>query len=122
VTAQKTNAEAKSAWLVTWEGTSSVSEDPVAAILNYRMSVSRVKDFVGLLYASFKYSHREKLLVAKNVKANPYPATMTLFQHVHCGHNPLLHARLVSELKVVDGILKWKEPPSDTKRRARISQ
>jgi hypothetical protein len=117
-----TDAESKSAWLVTWEGTSCVPEDPVAAILNYRMSVSRLKDFVGLLYASFKYSHREKLLVAKNAKENPYPATMTLFQHVHCGHNPLLHARLVSELKVVDGILKWTEPPSDTKRRAKISQ
>ena len=32
------DAEAKSAWLVTWEGTSGVPEDPIAAILNYRMS------------------------------------------------------------------------------------
>jgi hypothetical protein len=44
------------------------------------MSASRVKDFVGLLYASLKYSPTEKLLVAKNTKANPYPAAMTLFQ------------------------------------------
>jgi hypothetical protein len=122
MTTQKTYAEAKSAWLVTWEGTSRVPEDPVAAILNYRMSAIRVKDFVGLLYASLKYSPREKLLVAKNTKANPYPAAMTLFQRIHCGDNPLLHARLVSELKVVDGILKWTESPSETERRAKISQ
>jgi hypothetical protein len=31
-------------------------------------------------------------------KANPYPATITLFQHIHCGDNPFLHARLVSDL------------------------
>src|ERR1035438_790623 len=112
---KKTDA-AKSAWLVTWEGTSSAPENPVAAILNYRMSASRVKDFVELLYVSLTCSPREKLIVAKNAKVNPYPAEMTLFQRIHCGHNPLLHARLVSELKVIDGILNWTEPPSDTER------
>jgi hypothetical protein len=81
-----------------------------------------VKDFVELLYASMTYSPREKLLVAKNPKANPYPATMTLFQRIHCGHNPLLHARLVSELKVVDGTFKWTESPTETQRRAKISR
>jgi hypothetical protein len=38
MTAKKTDAEAKSAWLVTWEGTSSGPDDPIAAILNYRLS------------------------------------------------------------------------------------
>src|ERR1022692_4174823 len=119
-TADKLDAEAKSAWLVTWEGTCGVPEDPVAAILNYRMSASSVKDFVELLYASSWYSFREKLLIAKNAKTNPYPATMTPFQHIHCGHNPLLHARLVSDLKVVDETSEWTEPPSEPERRAKM--
>ena len=121
-TAQRSDAEAKSAWLLTWEGTSGVPEDPVAAILNYRMSANSVQGFIELLYASRMYSPREKLLVAKNPKANLYPATITPFQHIHCGDNPFLHARLVSELKVVEGALKWTEPPSETARRAKISQ
>jgi hypothetical protein len=120
VTAKKPDAEAKSAWLITWEGTSGVPDDPIAAILNYRLSVSSVKDFVELLYASLTYSPREKLLLAKDRKANPYPATMTLFQHIHCGHNPHLHARLVSSVKVTDGMPTWIEPLSEPERRARI--
>jgi hypothetical protein len=122
MTAKKTDAEAKSAWLVTWEGTSSVPGDPIAAILNYRRSANSVRDFVELLYASLTYSPQEKLLLAKDPKTNPYPATKTHFQHIHCGHNPHLHARLVSGLKVIDGTPTWTEPPSEPERRARISQ
>lgn len=87
MTAKKPDTKEKSAWLITWEGTSGVPDDPIAAILNYRLSVSSVKNFVELLYASLTYSPREKLLLAKDRKANPYPATMTLFQHIHCGHS-----------------------------------
>ena len=94
-TTRKSDAEVKSAWVVTWKGTSRVSEDAVA-ILNYRMSARSVQDFVELLYASLIYSPRDKLLVAKNRKANPYRATMTLFQRIDCGDNPFLYARLVS--------------------------
>ena len=118
----KTDVQAKSAWLVTWEGTSDVPEDPVAAILHHRMSVSTVKDFVERLYVSLTYSPREKLLFVKNPRANPYPADMTLFEHVHCGHNPSLHARLVSALRVVDGVLRWTEPLSAAERRTKISR
>jgi hypothetical protein len=122
MTTKKNDAEAKSAWLVTWEGTSGVPDDSIAAILNYRLSASSVKDFVELLHASLTYSPQEKLRLAKDPKTNPYPATMTLFQHIHCGHNPHLHARLVSDLKVTDGELKWTEPQSEPKRRAAISR
>jgi hypothetical protein len=122
MTAKKTDAEAKSAWLVTWEGTSSGPDDPIAAILNYRLSASSVRDFVELLYASLTYSPRDKLLLAKDPKTNPYPATMTRFQNIHCGHNPHLYARLVSGLKVTDGAPTWTEPPSEPERRARISR
>jgi hypothetical protein len=107
---------AKSAWLVTWEGTGGVPEDPIVAILNHRLSASSVKNLVELLYASLSYSFRDKLLVAKDRRANQYQATMTPFQHIHCGDNPWLHARLVSDVRVVDGTPTWEEPPSETER------
>jgi hypothetical protein len=110
-------AEAKSAWLVTWDGTSGIPDDPVAAILNYRASASSVKDFTELLYLTLTGSPAEKLRYAKSAKGTPYPAEMTVFQKITCGHNPHLYARLVMDLKVVDGTLTWKEPLSDTERR-----
>lgn len=122
MTAKRTKVKAKSAWLVTWEGTSSVPDDPVAAILNYRLSASTVKDFVELLYACLTYSPREKLLLAIDRKTNPYRANMTVFQNIDCGHNPHLYARLVSGLKVIDGTLTWIEPPSEPERRGKISR
>ena len=112
MTAKTTDVEMKSAWLVTWDGTSGVLGDPIAAILNYRLSARSVRDFVELLYASLTYSPQEKLRFAKNPKTNPYRATMTLFQHIHCGHNPHLHARLVSGLNVTEGTPTWIEPAS----------
>ena len=123
MTTKKADAEAKSAWLVTWEGTSGVPGDPIAAILNYRLSASSVKDFVELLYASLTYSPQEKVLLANDPKTNRYPATMTPFQQqIHCGHNPHLYARRVSGLKVIDGTPTWTEPPSERERRAGISR
>ena len=53
---KKAAGEAKRAWLVSWVGTSGVPDDPIAAILNYRLSASSVKNFVELLYASLTYS------------------------------------------------------------------
>jgi len=120
MTAKRTDVEAKSAWLVTWDGTSDIPDDPIAAILDYRLSANSVKKFVELLYASLSYSPKEKLRLAKDPKTNPYPATKTLFQQIHCGDNPHLHARLVSGLKATDGKLTWTEPPPEHERRARI--
>ena len=119
---KKIDTEAKSAWLVTWEGTSGVPKDPIAAILNYRLSASSVTDFVELLYASLTYSPQEKLSLAKDAKANPYSAKMTLFEHIHCGDNPHLHARSVTDLRVTDGALTWTEPQSYLDRKAKISR
>lgn len=117
---KKPELEAKSAWLITWDGTSGIPEDPVVAILNYRVSASCVRDFVGLLYVTLSHTAREKLLYAKNPKDTPYPATMTLFQKITCGANPWLYARLVTEIKVIDGKLTWTEPPSDTERNKKL--
>jgi len=109
--------EAKSAWLVTWDGTSGVPEDPVVAILSYRSSASSVKNLVELLYVTLNSTPREKLAYAKSPKDPPCPATMTVFQKINCGHNPWLYARQVTDLKVIDGELTWKEPLSDAERR-----
>jgi hypothetical protein len=122
MSAKTTDMETKSVWLVTWEGTSGVPGDPIAAILNHRRAASWVRDFVELLYAAATYSPQEKLRFAKNPKTNPYRATMTLFQHIHCGHNPHLHARLVSGLSVTEGTPTWIEPASESERWARISR
>jgi hypothetical protein len=122
MSAKRSDAETKSAWLVTWEGMSGVPDDRIAAILNYRLSVHSVKDFVELLYASLRYGPQEKLLLAKDRKNNPYPATMTIFQNIHCGDDPHLYARSVSDLKIIDGKPTWVEPPSETERLARISR
>jgi hypothetical protein len=120
MTTKKLDVETKRAWLVSWEGTSGVPDNPIAAILNYRFSASSVRDFVELLYASLTYTPREKLLLAKDPKCNAYPATMTPFQHIHCGDNPHLHARLVSDLKVTGGWLTWTDPPAEPARRAGV--
>jgi hypothetical protein len=120
--ARKPEAKAKSAWLVTWDGTSGVPEDRVVAILNYRMSASSVKEFVELLYVTLNYTPREKLLYANNPRDNPYPATITVFQKISCGANPSLYARQVTGLKVVDGKPTWTEPLSDPERRKKIGR
>lgn len=113
--------EAKSAWLVTWEGTSDIPPDPVVAILNYRTSAASVKELVEQMYAALSYTPREKLLCAKNRKNNPYPATMSVFQNISCGDNPWLYARLVTDIKVIDGKPNWKEPASDPERTKKLS-
>jgi hypothetical protein len=117
----KPELEAKRAWLVTWDGISGIPEDPVVAILNYRVSPNSVRDFVELLYVTLSYTPREKLLYAKNPKDTPYPAAMTVFQKITCGHNPWLFARQVTELKVVDGKLTWTEPAAETERRKKLN-
>jgi hypothetical protein len=112
----------KNVWLVTWDGSTGVPEDPVVAVLNCRMSVHSVKEFVELLYATLSYTSREKFLYAINRKDNPYPATMNVFEKINCGDNPWLYARLVSNLKVIDGKLTWREPLSDPDRRKKMER
>ena len=72
-TAKTADVQMKTAWLVTWEGTSGLPEDPVAAILHHRMSASTVKDFVERLHVSLTCSPRERLLVGKKPESNPIP-------------------------------------------------
>jgi hypothetical protein len=89
----------------------------VVAIFNYRVSANSVKKLVELLYVTLIGSPREKLAYTKSPKKAVYPADMTEFQKINCGDNPWLYARRVTNLKVTDGVLTWKEPPTDTERR-----
>lgn len=114
----------KSAWLVTWDwaGDHARVEDEVVAVLNYREAPEKVRRFVEQLYASLTYSAREKLLVAKTRKSNPYPAMfgsiggISWQGQITCGHNPWLFARMVRNLRVEiddngDEKLIWDEVP-----------
>ncbi len=111
------------AWLLTWEGTSACADEMgnVAAILNSRMSPVRVKDIAELMYANTEYTLRERVELARNKKNNPWPARfdrirgVTWEGRIVVGHNPWLHARVVSELVVHESEnggqnLTWTEP------------
>src|SRR4051812_37902025 len=87
----------KSAWVVTWFGSNTQNRPPIA-VLDYRLSANSVRDIVGQLFAAHQYSSEEKLRYTKSPKQNPYPPSVSLFQKITCGHNPLLFGRLVSDL------------------------
>jgi hypothetical protein len=104
------------AWLVTWEwvGDHAKRDDKVAAVLNSRLSESRVKELVEFLYLNDSYAVSEKMAVAQRRRDNPYPARVEP-GGIHCGHHPFLRARLVDDLTVecddhgMDTAVAWKE-------------
>ena len=108
----------KTAWLVTWEGTKPPAER-VVAVLNYRFSDTKVRQIVEVLYAALTYTESDKLLSAKP-RQNPYPAKLTHFERIDCGHNPFLYARRVSQVRMEAGKLVWIEPPSATELTRRL--
>ena len=116
------NKLGKSAWLVTWQSMPLLDSEPVAAVLRPQLGAETVRRLVELLYASSEYSTAEKIRWALRPDQNPYPAEFSAINgvpwqgHIHCGHNPLLFARLVDELRVEpqpDGTEKtlWNERP-----------
>lgn len=95
----------------------------VVAILDYRKSVGRVRDFIENLYISDNYSLPEKLTYARNTNFNPYPAQIidlnvrSPYYQITCGDNPCLFGRLVKNIRIsVDTsgkeILLWDEFPT----------
>jgi hypothetical protein len=110
----------KSAWVVTWFGSNTHNKPPLA-ILDYRLSARSVRDIVQMLYAVERYTPEEQLRYVKSPKDNPYPAVMTQFQRITCGHNPLLFARQVSDLHMEGDGLKWTEPPPESKLRRKLT-
>ena len=96
------------AWLVTWEwaGDHAKVDEPVVAVLNYRLGSARVRDFVERLYVALKYDVEEKIALGKQPTSNSYPAQFMTAGgvdwegQIQCGHNPYLFARLVDNLRV----------------------
>jgi hypothetical protein len=111
-------------WLITWEwaGDYAKVENPIAAILNPRLSPKRVSEIIELLYVNRNYSLSERLDYSNNKKFNPYPAEyykingVDYLDRIYCGHMPYLYARKVKDIKVVTNQngkeeLIWKELP-----------
>jgi hypothetical protein len=107
------------AWLVTWEwsGDHAERDDKIAAVLNSRLSSSRVEELVEFLYLNECYSVSEKMAVAQRKRDNPYPAQNDRTKSgplITCGHNPHLEARLVNDLTIesdangFDKAVEWK--------------
>ncbi len=111
-------------WLVTWKwaGNHAKVENPIAAILSFRLSGKRVREIVEQIYVDAKYTLSERASYANNKKFNPYPAHYGTIKgidylgEVYCGHKPYLHARRVDDLKVEmnsngEEKISWKERP-----------
>ena len=112
------------AWLVTWKwaGEYAKVKNPIAIILNSRLSPQRVCEIVELIYVNRYYTLGERLKYSNNKKFNPYPAYYNRINgipwagEIFCGHNPHLFARKVEKLKIGkdengNEILSWKELP-----------
>lgn len=121
------------AWLVRWEwiGDHARVDEPVIAILSPNLGVDNVKTFVERFYAATTYTPGEKLQFMRDPKSNPYRATLgtvkvtmedgTISQipwagEVICGHNPFIHASLVTDLKEIElddpaGAVVWTAQP-----------
>jgi hypothetical protein len=114
------------AWLVTWEwmGDHAKRNDKIAAVLNSRLSASKVSELVEFLYLTEYYTVSEKMAIAQRKRDNPYPARVKTVGGalVGCGHNPFLVARLVDDLTVEsdalgrDMAVKWKTRNGRTER------
>ncbi len=83
-------------WLITWEWMDDQAkvDNPIVAILNYRLSVGQVCEIIELIYINECSSLDERLAYAKNEKDNPYPVKVKgiFSRRITCGHNPFLYA------------------------------
>lgn len=111
---------AKSAWVVTWVGTSGVPADPLVAVMNYRRTSESVRDFVEQFYIVGAYDSRAKLLFAKRSKDNPFRAHLHPFERIICGSGPFLYARRVTDLRYANNQLTWSEPRSTDELRKEL--
>lgn len=115
------NKIAKSAWLVTWDGTTD-EKDNVVAVLNWRMGATRVAEFVETLYVTLLSSPSEKVSFANRPKSNPYRAQKEHFDRIHCGHNPFLYARRVTDISEDGEGIMWTEPPTISEMWRRVAK
>ena len=61
------------AWLVTWVciGDHGKAVQPIAAIINYRIPATKVKEIVELIYVNTYFNLAERLAYVKNRKNTP---------------------------------------------------
>jgi hypothetical protein len=100
----------RSAWLITWESFSAPVSDEkkVVAIFNYRWGGRKIREYIEQLYVSSEYSVADKVRVARDGRDKIYPAEFARINgvpwhgEIHCGHNPLLRARIVRNVRTID--------------------
>jgi hypothetical protein len=110
---------AKSAWLITWEGTDPPPKKLVT-ILNYRRTARQMAMVLENLYPVLHpYSGEEKLRSAISRKKIPYPAELSTYARATCSANPHLYCRYVTNLRFEGGSLRWDEPMSPNEIRAK---
>ncbi|SRR5712692_5428130 len=109
------------AWLLTWEGTGSkiTSDNKILAIVSSRRSSSFIEDLVDLLYCRSVDSAYDMARTAnkKNQRHLELMATFSTPDRIFYGRNPLIFARLVTDLKVARNeaqgteTISWQDPP-----------
>ena len=106
------------AWLITWDwtGDAAAVADEVVGVFNPRWADRRIADIVEFLYSNTTANISELAHYAKRPSNNPYRAKIWSGR-IHCGHNPFLYARIVSDLKIGIGSdgkesITWMEPPT----------
>src|SRR4051794_4959337 len=72
-------------------------------VVGWRRSDRYVADLMERLYAQYAYDLDEQIGLAAGRWTNPYPAKIGQFGLIHCGHNPYLFGRIVSDLRVEKG-------------------
>jgi hypothetical protein len=89
------------AWLITWDwtGDAAAVADVVVGVLNPRWGDIRVADMVEFLYSNTTANICELAHYAKRPSNNPCRSKIWNGR-IHCGHNPFLCARIVSDLKI----------------------
>ena len=94
-------SKGSTAWLLTWAWANDAAavSDAVAAILSPKILEARVTWFVEQLYALRTSNAAELVSIAKNPDGNPFRAQSERGR-IQCGHNPMLAAEKVNNLRV----------------------
>jgi hypothetical protein len=109
------------AWLLTWEGTGSnlTPENKIVAIVSARRSTSCIEDLIEILYCRTADSAYDAPRGANKTRERrrQFRATYSANDRIFYGRNPLIFARRVSKLGVVQNeaqgteTVTWLEPP-----------
>lgn len=88
------------AWLITREmiGNRPLEEDEVVAILSPRLSERYIKALTQLFHDQQYLTPSER--IERIGRSSGDDAEGTGFGHFYCGHNPMVHARKVMNLRV----------------------